>query len=136
MWKLLGLQSFKTEKKLRDDFWDPNLITYYYEADIPAIKKAKEEIGKVLWLDFITRLIKVAKNKKTLLWKEREKTWIIPFYITTHLDKMTIEEFQKAIDLLNKEIKKVKPSMKKELMIIRNNMLNKIKNYSSSEVNS
>gem|GEM_PF-3009161 len=49
---------------------------------------------------------------------------------------MTIEEFQKAIDLLNKEIKKVKPSMKKELMIIRNNMLNKIKNYSSSEVNS
>lgn len=127
MWKILELDSIRSEKNLRDNFWDPNHMTYYYESDITTIQKTKEEIGKIFWMEYIIRLIKSAIKKNTLLWKIWKKTWKIPIYITTHLDRMDIEELQEAVNILNDEIAKVKSSMKIDLMIIRNNMINRIR---------
>ncbi len=126
MGKVLDLSHFKEEKQLHDNFWDPNFITYYYEADIPFIQKSRKEIWNVLWFDYISRLIKIAKKKNTILGKEWERTWVFPMHIKTHLDKINSNDFQKAINLLNTEIKKGSTSIKMELMAIRNYILQKI----------
>lgn len=104
--------------KLAGEYWVTSLTTYYHSTYLNAVKKLAELLNKYRRYEEMSQICNVAISLDNL--DEELHCWFIKALIGQNKQKLAVEQYQKAVDLLYENLG-VRPS--KELRDIYDELL-------------
>lgn len=118
------IATYRPQDRLENPFFDTDYAVAPEPWNIKLIRELKGRFWNVLWYNFMRDYLRQALNWKNILWEENIKNNTLPYFISYHLDKASIQEKKALLNDLNIILKKVeKVEIKKQLFLIRNYLM-------------